>query len=225
METVENIFNYGNLEQTNIIKSVQVDWKHHTHGIMNLIRAKEPNYKLTDTHKEILNYLLQYFTGSNKFPDSLNKGLWVVGNVGSGKTLLFEVFKQYTGEVIRNNSFNYYTANEIISNCETTGTEFLKQFSDNMENNKPYPRTLYIDDCFSGSDKINHYGTVKNVIEQVIELRYNVFKRYRKLTHISTNVLPGDVADLFVDSDRLSSRMEEMFNKIKLDSNDWRTFK
>lgn len=223
MENIENIFYKGQQEQPNIIKSVDVDWDVHSKGVLNIIESKQPNYIIGEEQKKILKYLLQYFTGSSDFPDDLNKGLWIIGNVGSGKTLLFESFKKYTGEILRVNSFNYYTANEIISNTEIEGQSYLSIFSDDMENGKPNPRTVYIDDCFSGSDKIKHYGTDKNVIESIIELRYNVYKKYRKLTHISTNVNPGDVGDLFTDKDRLTSRMQEMFNMYMFNSKDFRT--
>lgn len=208
MDTIKEIFFKGTkTKYDNIIKPLKINWNIHSNGIIRI-----GNYLTENTFdyfeiKEILKNLLLYFTGNNECKYNLNKGLMFYGNVGTGKSLLFKIFKEYTMNILQSNSFQLFDMQEIISNCEINGIEELSEFG------MKYPKPIYIDDFGCTNDEINHYGTKYNITEELLLMRYNVYRRFNKLTHISTNKTPEKLSKIF--DIRIIDRMVEMFNLIE----------
>lgn len=217
MKTLREIF-YSELEPNddNIIKTVEINWNQHSFGIINIAKSIEPDFVINETNKDTLKQLLLYFSGSSKFDGSLRKGIMLIGSVGTGKSLLFRVFKEYTSQIIRLNSFQYHTSQEIIDNVNVKGVEYMDLFNHNYDN----PITCYIDDIASRNEVIKYYGTEVNVMEQLLSIRYNIYSRYRKLTHVTSNKYPSDFKELY--DDRIVDRMKEMFNIIELTGESFR---
>ena len=220
MEQIAEIFNRGqNINPENIIKPVKIDWFQHSTGIVNIARSFVPiteknplGFVIDAKVKETLKQFLLYFSGDEKCSFDLNKGLFVVGGVGSGKTLLFKIFKEYTKKIIRINSFRAFTSQEIVDNVNVSGIDFLNQFGTGLD----YPMTCYFDDIASANENINRFGTKTNVIEQLLSMRYNVYHRHSKLTHITSNKFLSEMEQLY--GDRITDRIVEMFNIIELDT-------
>jgi len=216
----------------NPIKKIDIDWAGHATGIQTMLKQIEPNYKMTEQHKHVLKLFLLYFTGnmnfityemSNDKPGDLQKGIWLVGNTGSGKSTIFDVFREYTCNIIRANSFIKYEADGLIEDVKVSGTSVLSQFYHNFtsENKGAKPITLYIDDVWNRPDKVVNFGTTSNVMEQLMGIRYNVFQRYGVRTFISTNKGLSELAEMDIDR-RILGRMSEQFNIIELESKDFR---
>lgn len=221
MKSIKKIIeSQPNFTMGNIIKKVNIEWDVHAKLVFQIAKALEPNYIIDDNNKEIFKQLLLYFTGNDDFNGSLKKGIMLVGDTGTGKSLIFRIFKQYTMHVLRKNSFQLHTCIDIIDNVNVSGISYLDIFSHNKQGNKPYPITCYIDDIASKNEKVKHYGTDINVIEQLLSLRYNVFEKYNKLTHVTTNLFPKQLKNVY--DDRITSRMSEMFNVIELKGKDYR---
>ena len=119
--------------------------------------------------------------------------------------------KKSLNEILAN-----HTGQDIIDNVSINGVEFLEKFNHNYDR----PITCYIDDIASRNEKIKYYGTEVNVMEQLLSIRYNAFCRYRKLTHISSNLYPNDFKNIY--DIRTIDRMKEMFNIIELKGGSWR---
>lgn len=220
---IEKIIEQIKTEPKNEISTINIDWNKHSKLIVQIANKYVYNYKVDDNNKEVLKDMLLYFTGNENFNGSLNKGLMLVGGVGTGKSLLFKIFKEYTMNVIRNNSFQMHSAIDIIDNVNTTGVEYLKQYSHNYDGRHAYPIRCYIDDIACINETVKHYGTDINVIEQLLSLRYNIYEKYGTLTHISTNKYPNQLTDVY--DQRITSRMNEMFNILELKGNDYRKTK
>ncbi len=212
-EIFEGTFNEPNF---NIIKSIKIDHETHYNGIVNIFKHFEPGFIETEKIKSTIQKLLYYFTGSGLFDGSLKKGIMLIGPVGTGKSLIFKVFKAYTGKILRTNSFQYHFSHEIIDNVNVNGVEFLEKYNHNFDN----PITCYIDDIASRNEIIKYYGTEVNVMEQLLSIRYNVYSRYRKLTHVTSNKYPSDFKGLY--DERIIDRMKEMFNIIELKGKSFR---
>ena len=230
MGNIREIFEKGiSFSEKEIIDRVPIDWDKHSKGILNIAKSLEPNFKINENNKKILKLLLLYFTGNELFSNeleehtgnkgSLGKGIMLVGGVGSGKTLLFKIFKKYTG-MLRVNSFQFYNALEIIDEVNISGINYLDKFNNNHDGIKSNPITCYIDDIAAANEKVKHFGTDHNVIEQLLSIRYNILNRYHKLTHISTNKFPSELADVY--GERVIDRLIEMFNIIELDGKSFR---
>ena len=119
-------------------------------------------YEYTPEIENIIKLLLLYFTGHEKFESeyrqqmgktgSLNKGICLVGGVGVGKTMLFEIFKIYTSQM-RKNSFQTFTPQIIKTGLQAEGREYFNKFSDNFNNQKmAKPISCYIEDVGSGNE-------------------------------------------------------------------------
>ena len=215
METFKEIFFKGkNAELKPKIKMVKIDRSEHAKGILNILKYLQPNFKITEQNKEIIGWMLDYFTGSENSHYDLNKGLFVIGNVGSGKTLLFDAFKIYTAQVIQTNSFIFHNAKNIIDNAGKEGIVTVN----NINYIDQFPTVIYIDDIGKDSENVTHYGTKFNVLEQLFDERYLIFSRFNKLTHVSTNLKANEIKVVY--GERIADRMSEMFNVVTLKSNE-----
>jgi len=246
---IRNIFEGLVTKQEPIIKTVNIDWKGndnalwnaHAKGIVNIAKSYEPNFEVTECTKEALAYLLKYFTGAEDFTGDLNKGIYLVGTKGSGKTLLMKVFEEYTRNILKVNSFQNFSSLDIIASVNITGASFLEQFNHNFNGaSVPSPITCYIDDVGSNNEIVNHFGSKFNAIEQLLTIRYNMYQRYRKITHISSNMYPIDLignplneegesdkengkpSTTVIYDSRVTERMREMFNIVELKQDSFR---
>lgn len=206
-------------EKQTVIKSIPINWNEHKQGILNIARDIEPKFTIDKQNKDILTLMLLYFTGNSLFVEelkkhsgvdgSLNKGLLLLGGVGTGKTLLFEIFKLYTSQVLRSNSFQLFNALEIIDNVNISGVKELEKF--NFFKDKAI--TCYLDDIAASNEHIKHYGTNLSVMEQLLSIRYTVFNR-GILTHATTNKYPSELTGIY--EMRIIDRLKQMFNFIEI---------
>lgn len=229
---IKEIFEGSNLppQKPRQLDEVIVDWVKHSKGILNIAEHLEPNFKTTEHNKKILRLLLMYFVGTDAFvseletlsgtPGDLNKGIMLIGGVGTGKSLIFKIFNEYTKNVIGTNSFIPHTAIDIIDTVNVSGVGYLELFNHNMVDRIARPIRCYIDDIGSKNETVKHFGTDLSVIEQLLSIRYNIFERYGTLTHVSTNKFPSEMKDLY--DIRIIDRMKTMFNIIELGGESFR---
>ncbi len=177
--------------------------------VWRILRAKEPffNIKEPPLLKDIYKQGLLYFRGDGTGSYKLDKGLFCYGSPGSGKSLFFDVFKEYLEEY-NVNSFKSILQLKIISSVHKNGIDALSDFVGTEQK----PIILYIDDFLAGNTTLNHYGTTFNVIDELIQQRYELFKKTGALTHFSSNISPKNLSNS-LDA-RVVSRMNEMCNII-----------
>lgn len=211
--------NINNNKETQIVP-VKINWLQHSRKIIEIANIFEHNYEVNDSNKNVLKQLLLYFTGNKEFSGDLTKGIMLVGSTGTGKSLLFKIFKYYTMNIIKTNGYQMHTAIDIIDGVNAYGVEYLQLYSHNLDNKIPHPIRCYIDDIASKNETVMNYGTQIKVIEQLLSMRYNIFEKYGTLTHVSSNKLPSQMKELY--EERIISRMAEMFNVIELKGNDFR---
>lgn len=213
-------------DNENIIKTIPINWNQHSIGIINIAKNLVSNFEINKNNKPILKLLLMYFTGNELFCDelekltgqkgSLSKGLYIVGNVGTGKTILVKTFKEYTKNILSRNSFHFINEIDLINLISVEGTKAIDYYGYNSGN----PITLYIDDFCSKNQKVKFYGQEIDVLDNLLTIRYIVFTKYKKLTHISTNKFPSELLKIY--DNRLIDRFVEMFNIVELNGNSFR---
>lgn len=151
---------------------------------------------------------------------SFEKGLYLAGNFGVGKTWLMKLFQRNQRQV-----YTLQNAKAIADLFESDGEEAMKQFSESpilpsndAENFFHTRMGLCIDDL--GTEQIkNHYGNKKNVVGDLIELRY-AKGHVGQLFHVTTN-LTGDQLNAFYGG-RVASRLRECMNVIDFVGSDLR---
>lgn len=185
--------------------------------LKQIIKQNEPKFEFTDAIADVYRNLLLYFHGNANSKYDLNKGLFIYGKPGCGKSLILQyVFKQYTFN-LGVNSYRVVQSVDIVRDIQKNGLNCIEKYVLSDSGN---PITLYIDDFGAGNLKINHFGTVVDIFSELIINRYPYFSRYGTLTHISSNIVPEKFKDVF--DDRIASRMAQMCNIINIQSVDYR---
>jgi DNA replication protein DnaC len=182
------------------------------------------NYILTDNNIKLLQHLCLYFTGFPSDKYSLNKGIYLYGWYGTGKTTIFDNFREVLIQCKSKNVFIVTSIEQVIEHYREH--QNLKKFYYNYQENDKYtPFHLIINDY---GCEINQkiYGTdVFEIINELIMLRYECFKNREnpKLTHITSNISFND-KDKFWERTphRIKDRLLEMFNVIKINGKSFR---
>ncbi len=221
LEEIKNNFlgKYG--ERENIIKTTDIkNVSFYKTGFYNLILSKEPNFIQTPEVKKVLNDLFFYSVGDVAYcfenNISLNKSIYLVGTVGTGKSLLMDVLQDFT-LLLHSNTFNTAYMGQIRDNVEIDGIKALDKFTLSMDY-KAF--TYYIDDFADTLSEVNNYGTKINVIESLISKRYMVYSKARKLTHFSSNKYPAELKEIL--DLRTIDRLKEMCNLIEIKGESFR---
>jgi len=215
MKKINEIINeFSENSSKNEIETVNIEWDKHAKIIQYIANKYVYNFEIDDNNKDVLKQLLLYFTGNSDFNGSLNKGLMLVGGVGTGKSLFFKIFKEYTMNVIKKNSYQMHTAIDIIDSVNISGVKIFEEYSHRYEGKRAYPIRCYIDDIASANENVKYFGTDTSVIEQLLSIRYNIFDKYGTLTHTSSNKYPNQLSEKY--DQRIIDRMIEMFNIIEL---------
>lgn len=208
-------------------------WSYKQTNDFMLYRASEifsGKFILDQQNKFLFELLCQYFSDSKDFISlaaffkienpSLNKGIMLAGNFGTGKTWLMKLFAKNQRQV-----FHVYNAKEIANNFESFGQEDALDFVNKKKNPTNDSNAFYqpfaglcIDDI--GTEDIkNHYGNKKNVIGDLIEQRYS-HGNTGVFFHATTNFSSQQLKDFY--GERVTSRMREIFNFIDIPGSDRR---
>jgi hypothetical protein len=161
-----------------------------------------------------LSLLFNYFTGGvcNLDPE---KGLMIVGNIGSGKTTLMSVFRDGP------NPYRIISTREVAETWKKEG-DIYKYCSLNYSKvlNSPFGNRP-IGVCFDDlgiENKTKNYGDEANAMEEVLLNWYD--KKVFNQVHITTNLTPDEIEVKY--GKRVRSRMREMFNLVQFDGGDLR---
>jgi DNA replication protein DnaC len=166
---------------------------------------------ISESLKSAMRKLSTYFLGISGDMD-LNKGIYLEGNYGVGKTILMTCFQKWIFQYFKSsgNGFSITSSEEIIDHYKIHGN--LDHFIMNHEDygyNKP--GHLLINE-FGKDLKDKIYGTNANqIINSLMMRRYELFQAYGKLTHVTSNYSP------FSEEEALNDRYVEMFNFIKIE--------
>ena len=189
------------------LKYVRNAFKHYT--------SQKESFTIDEHNKNVIKLMAIYFSQNSQelktnFPKySINKGLLLTGNCGTGKTLLFNIFKkvvQYSPEM----AFSTTSSKRVVSDYDTKGSESLNQ----------YTTRKYLFDDFGSENKGKHYGKDEEVFSTILEERYINFQENGLKTHLTSNLTIKQIKDRY--GDRVYSRLFEMFNIIVLEGNDRR---
>src|SRR5688572_28740581 len=186
--------------------------------------------ELDENNKIIFDLLCYYFSNDIKFCSfsenigiknpSLDKGIFIAGNFGVGKTWLMSLFRKNQRQV-----FHLHNAKKIANIFESDGEEGVDTFITPPKNAANDASVFFhkvsglcIDDL--GTEDIKtHYGNRKNVVGDLIELRYS--KGHTGiLLHATTNFTVKQIEEFY--GGRITSRMREIFNWVVIDGKDRR---
>lgn len=182
-----------------------------------------PNFKLDKENKEIFDKMFSYFSDGTEL--DLNKGIMIIGNSGTGKTKLFQIFQKFSQLYKKPKSFKIISSRIIQESFLQQGVKGINQYSYNLQTNEfnvqtTNPTNYMIDDLGNENSYVTHFGTNYKPVEEVLLNRYDLYSNDGIITHVSTNFTP-DILKTMYDQ-RTISRFKEMFNFLVLSGKDRR---
>ena len=204
-----------NLNKINNLETIEIDVNDCKNAVKLILEKYCGEFVFDDNLSELYTNGVKYFTGQECKWD-LKKGLMIIGNVGSGKSLFIKAMQIFTSHVIKLNTFKNTTSRQITNGYLTNGYESMTGLLYN--DGKPYH--LAIDDIGRMDENIMHFGTKKNVIQEVLADRYEIYKSHGKLTFVTTNLNSEKLEEYY--GEWIRSRAREMFNIIKITGKDKR---
>lgn len=186
--------------------------------ILSKIQAKGrqmfgPKFKL---HKEdlpviipLIAWMLRDEDVATQFDINLQKGIFLGGPVGAGKTRTMQLINYLTTP---DRGYRIYNCAHIGIEFADKGPSIIKKYTyESFEKDQGTPLHYCFDDLGKEIDT-KHYGTSCNIMEQIIMGRYEQFISHGMITHITSNLSADEIEARYGLSVR--SRMREMFNRI-----------
>lgn len=185
---------------------------------MSIARQVCPGFKVFPETRTAINAIFRWCLclDGNLDPD---RGLWLWGNIGTGKSTMLAIVnrfcyafrppsaamslytRDYRPEVSRYR-ISIYRTKDICDDFAVNGFPALKRYI--------YSGRLGLDDLGSETRLTGYFGSVVNVIEEVLHRRYDF--RDRSHTHVTTNLSPEQIAEVY--GDRVADRCNELFNFV-----------
>ena len=130
------------------------------------------DFELTKDLKAIFNNLFMYFTGNEHVLD-LNKGIYLYGVYGVGKTITMQIFSKFLARCFpfSPNGYGITSIEKLAEHYKDNGN--LAKYGRNKEDKKPFH--LCINEFGKELDE-KYYGTnIQNVVNSMIMVRYEMF--------------------------------------------------
>lgn len=153
---------------------------------------------------------------NGKTPGDLQKGIYIYGNVGTGKSLLLDIFrtmcrhygiKAKYGDQIAPLAWTTYRSDDICDLYSQDGD--LLRWKET--------KSLCIQDLGNEPAELLYMGNRRRVLRSILEARGDTFDR---VTLISSNFPPSHLIEVY--GPRVQSRINQMCNPIYLGGNDRR---
>ncbi len=177
-------------------------------------RGECPSFSVDENNKSLMNELFLYMSGFSSKLDS-NKGLWLHGAIGTGKSTIIQILRTYDFQVnYKREEFDSSGGFGIIS-ASMVSNQFARNGLDGIDrygSNNGHPNTWSFDEVGREPNPTKYYGTEMNVMQFIFQIRYDY--RNQCLTHVTTNLKPEDIIVKY--GDYIADRVNEMFNVIEI---------
>ncbi len=191
-----------------------------TNQLKNLFNTQAKEYYnlnnrtfiIDQNNKKFLNVFCKYFAQDPTFETEhngeLDKGLFVFGSNGTGKTSSFEIIQRIS---------KIYSINQIWTPIIST-QNVVEQFNLSVSNKKDdvikyYSKGKYMFDDLGSEIKASNYGK-EDIFSRILELRYNEFIKKGTKTYITSNLSFEDIKERY--GVRVYDRCYQMFNQLEL---------
>lgn len=194
---------------------------------LEVCRTICPQFQIADNMKSLLNDIMRWclMLDGKYDPD---KGLWLWGGIGTGKSTMLEIVRGYCYLVrppvcyrekdnpgaMRRDPWAYSFR---ITNASYVAGIFAKEGYPGIEE--------YITSCRQAFDEVGreciptgYFGNMENVFQYIFQRRYDI--RRGDFTHVTSNLAPEQIGEIY--GDHIYDRCFEMFNFIQMSGESWR---
>jgi len=169
-----------------------------------VIISTNANIKYTPEETLVIHDLVKYFINDNSGSLNLDKGIFITGYYGSGKSRLMSFLKIFT-DLMQVNKFekiNYKVLNDGIKVKGIKLAENLTKYSD-----------LLIDDLgFAGESKIMNYGNSYDLLTNIVNDRYEKWFYRGTRTYYTSNLTINQINSIYDEG--ISGRIADSCNVI-----------
>lgn len=151
-------------------------------------------YKIDEETKLIVLEILKWCLMDETFKGDLQKGLWLSGAIGCGKTLTLKIFVEFMGY-----------AHKIVG--QYSAIQIIELWKSKNSKERLFVSPIFIDDLGTEQTEINNYGTKELPIYEIFNRRY---LERKFLMFITTNLNPSRIEERY--GDRVRDRIKEIFN-------------
>lgn len=179
------------------------------------------DFEIDEHNREVLRFLLLYFNGSKEadgvFPDEdykINKNIMLIGEPGTGKTLLMQIFSDYLKLTGNSRAFDNISSTQLLNYYKMHGHIDKYTYNEAGGGLDGSPFDVCINDIGLGTEMAKSYGTqLTSVMDEFLFARYEIFQQMGIKYHITSNLSVKDLKERF-DS-RLIDRFKS-FNVLEL---------
>lgn len=180
-------------------------------------------FQIDENNKQVLKFLIYYFNGcklaEKVFPKEnykIHKNLLLIGEPGTGKTMLMQIFSDYLRATRNDNYFANISATQLMNYYKVNG-HIDKYTYNEMVDKSAYdgsPFNVCLNDLGLVTEKQKSYGTIlSQVMDEFLFARYELYQQQGKRYHITSNLNVKDLKERF--EGRLVDRFKS-FNVIEL---------
>ena len=173
-----------------------------------MLKTEGKEFEIID--KELVSGLFLYFTDNPDSPYDLRKGIWLEGTIGTGKTTLMRVLREFM--IQQRKGFRMDSAGEIA--CIYAGTGDLDTYTLNVNGYSEKPIELCIDELGREQLPANYFGNKLNVMQYILQQRYGYWQSKGLRTHVTTNLDTKKLKEKY--EEYILDRCRQMFNIITL---------
>jgi len=174
-------------------------------------KTRDRDFEVDKENVKVIENLVKYFNEDSTGKYDLRKGIWIMGNFGSGKTLIMQAFSKMKKQFPKAN-YHIKGCIEMNNQFSQFGYEGLSRFSKCFHNTKQ--EAICFDDLGEEEPTIQHYGNAICVMAFLLSERYRRWLSLGILTHVTTNKSFQELEEVY--GARIASRVVEMFNIILL---------
>ena len=180
-------------------------------------RKVESRFDPTLLDKDILKSIFAWVWKNDAYNTlklDYEKGLYLYGALGLGKSMTLQAVRQYRNSVharydsthddFRMKGILLKSASELANIYAIDGLPGLVPYTDDERN-------LIIDELGREPKVAKYYGMEQNILQLVFQLRYD--HRRTSVTHVTTNLTMEEIAPKY--GDYIADRFLEMFNFIE----------
>lgn len=189
----------------------------------NYMLREFSNFQIDEHNRNVLRFLTYYFNdcklAEEVFPNEdykLHKNILLIGEPGTGKTMLMQIFSDYLKATENANYFknisitqlmNYYKINSHIDRYTYNELADMRSFEGN-------PFNVCLHDLGLKTEKQKSFGTLlTQITDEFLFARYEIYQQCGKRYHITSNLTVKDFKERF--EERLVDRFKS-FNVIEL---------